>query len=292
MSAAESPPSSLEARIRGLLPALSPAQALVAQEILRDPAAVASSTIGELASRCGTSLPSVTRFCLALGLGGYAELRLALAAEGGRASWERGTGTEVSPDDTLADVLRTLLRSDTKALEDTVAQLDVSVLEQAVYALVDARRIDLYAVGGSASVAEDLRLRLHRIGHVACGWSDVHNALTSAALLGPADVALGISHTGETNEVLEPLRRARALGATTVAVTNYPRSPLALAADLVLVTAARDITFRTGGMAGRHAQMIVLDALYLGVAQRDHERSTQAFDRTAEAVADHRTPHR
>ncbi|GAA1543339.1 MurR/RpiR family transcriptional regulator [Kribbella lupini] len=292
MSAAESPPSSLEARIRGLLPSLSPAQTLVAQEVLRDPAAVASSTIGELASRCGTSLPSVTRFCLALGLGGYAELRLALAAEGGRTSWERGTGTEVSPDDTLADVLRTLLRSDTKALEDTVAQLDVSVLERAVSALVDARRIDLYAVGGSASVAEDLRLRLHRIGHVACGWSDVHNALTSAALLGPADVALGISHTGETNEVLEPLRRARALGATTVAVTNYPRSPLALAADLVLVTAARDITFRTGGMAGRHAQMIVLDALYLGVAQRDHERSTQAFDRTAEAVADHRTPHR
>lgn len=294
MSAAESPPSSVEARIRGLLPALSPAQALVAREILRDPAAVASSTIGELAARCGTSLPSVTRFCLALGLGGYAELRLALAAEGGRSStsWERGTGTEVSPADSLDDVLRTLLRADTRALEDTVAQLDVAALGQAVSALIDARRIDLYAVGGSASVAEDLRLRLHRIGHVACGWSDVHNALTSAALLGPEDVALGISHTGETNEVLEPLRRAGELGATTVAVTNYPRSPLALAADLVLVTAARDITFRTGGMAGRHAQMIVLDALYLGVAQRDYQHSTQAFDRTSEAVADHRTPHR
>jgi DNA-binding MurR/RpiR family transcriptional regulator len=282
---------SLEARVRGLLPALSPAQTLVAQEVLRDPAAVSSSTINELAARCGTSLPSVTRFCLALGLPGYAELRLALAAESGR-SWERGTGTEVGPDDTLDDVLGTLLRSDTKALEDTVAQLDVEALGQAVSALADARRIDLYAVGGSASVAEDLRLRLHRIGHVACGWSDVHNALTSAALLGPGDVALGISHTGETNEVLEPLRRARALGATTVAVTNYPRSPLTSAADLVLVTAARDIPFRTGGMAGRHAQMIVLDALYLGVAQRDYQRSTQAFDRTAEAVADHRTPHR
>jgi DNA-binding MurR/RpiR family transcriptional regulator len=291
MSAAESPPSSLEARIRGLLPALSPAQSLVAREVLRDPAAVASSTIGELAARCGTSLPSVTRFCLALGLAGYAELRLALAAESGR-SWERGTGTEVGPDDTLADVLRTLLRSDTKALEDTVAQLDVEALGQAVHALAGARRIDLYAVGGSASVAEDLRLRLHRIGHVASSWSDVHNALTSAALLGPGDVALGISHTGETNEVLEPLRRARALGATTVAITNYPRSPLARAADLVLVTAARDITFRTGGMAGRHAQMIVLDALYLGVAQRDYQQSSQAFDRTSEAVADHRTPHR
>ncbi|MEV6281143.1 MurR/RpiR family transcriptional regulator [Kribbella sp. NPDC051770] len=282
---------SLEARIHGLLPSLSPAQTLVAEEVLRDPAAVASSTIGELAARCGTSLPSVTRFCLALGLPGYAELRLALAAESGR-SWERGTGTSVGPDDSLDAVLRTLLRADTKALEDTVAQLDVTALGSAVEALAGARRIDLYAVGGSATVAEDLRLRLHRIGLAASSWSDVHTALTSAALLGAGDVALGISHTGETNEVLEPLRRARALGATTVAVTNYPRSPLARAADLVLVTAARDITFRTGGMAGRHAQMIVLDALYVGVAQRDYQQSTQAFDRTAEAVADHRTPHR
>jgi DNA-binding MurR/RpiR family transcriptional regulator len=294
MSAAESPPPSVEARIRGLLPALSPAQELVAQEVLRDPALVASSTIGELAARCGTSLPSVTRFCLALGLSGYAELRLALAAESGRSSlsWERGTGAEVGPDDSLDEVLRTLLRADTRALEDTVGQLDVEALGRAVEEISDARRIDLYAVSGSASVAEDLRLRLHRIGRGANCWSDVHNALTSAALLGPGDVALGISHSGETNEVIEPLERARNQGAMTVAVTNYPRSPLARAADLVLVTAARDVTFRTGGLAGRHAQMIVLDALYIGVAQRDYQLAAQSFDLTAEAVAAHRTPHR
>lgn len=291
MGAAESPPPSLEARIHGLLPSLSPAQARVAQEILRDPAAVAATTIGDLAERCGTSLPSVTRFCVALGLSGYAELRLALAAESGRtsSSWERGAGAEVGPGDSLDDVLRTLLRADTRALEDTVAGLDVAALADAVRAISDARRIDLYAVGGSASVAEDLRLRLHRIGRSASSWSDVHNALTSAALLGPGDVALGISHSGETVEVLEPLHRARQRGARTVAITNYPRSPLAQIADLVLVTAARDVTLRTGGLAGRHAQLIVFDALYLGVAQRDYALAEQAFEVTADAVSGHRT---
>jgi DNA-binding MurR/RpiR family transcriptional regulator len=262
--------------------------------VLRDPAAVASSTIGDLAARCGTSLPSVTRFCVALGLTGYAELRLALAAESGRSniSWERGTGSEVGPDDSLDDVLRTLLRADTRALEDTVAELDVRALAQAVRAISDARRIDLYAVSGSATVAEDLRLRLHRIGRGANSWSDVHNALTSASLLGAGDVALGISHSGETVEVLEPLERARRQGARTVAITNYPRSSVARAAELVLVTAARDVTFRTGGLAGRHAQMIVLDALYLGVAQLDYPLAAQAFDATADAVSGHRTRHR
>jgi DNA-binding MurR/RpiR family transcriptional regulator len=294
MSLLESPPPSLEARIHGLLPALSPAQARVANEVLRDPGAVAASTIGELASRCGTSLPSVTRFCLALGLTGYAELRLALAAESGRTStsWERGTGAEVGPNDSLGDVLHTLLRADARALEDTVAELDLRALGDAVRAISDARRIDLYAVSGSATVAEDLRLRLHRIGRGANSWSDVHNALTSAALLGAGDVAVGLSHSGETLEVLEPLRRARSQGARTVAITNYPRSPIARAADIVLITAARDVTFRTGGLAGRHAQMIVLDALYIGVAQRDYALAEQAFDVTAEAVSGHRTRQR
>ncbi|MDX6247694.1 MAG: hypothetical protein QOF10_1054 [Kribbellaceae bacterium] len=294
MSVVESLPPSLEARIHGLLPALSPAQVRVANEVLRDPAAVASSTIGELAARCGTSLPSVTRFCLALGLTGYAELRLALAAESGRSStsWERGTGAEVGPNDSLGDVLHILLRADARALEDTVAELDVQALGEAVRAISDARRIDLYAVSGSATVAEDLRLRLHRIGRGANSWSDVHNALTSAALLGPGDVAIGLSHSGETVEVLEPLRRARSQGARTVAITNYPRSPIARAADIVLITAARDVTFRTGGLAGRHAQMIVLDALYIGVAQRDYSLAEQAFDVTAEAVSGHRTRQR
>jgi DNA-binding MurR/RpiR family transcriptional regulator len=291
VSVVESPPPSLEARIHGLLPALSPAQVRVANEVLRDPAAVASSTIGELAARCGTSLPSVTRFCLALGLSGYAELRLALAAESGRSStsWERGTGAEVGPNDSLGHVLRTLLSADTRALEDTVAELDLQALGEAVGAIADARRIDLYAVSGSATVAEDLRLRLHRIGRGANSWSDVHNALTSAALLGVGDVAIGLSHSGETLEVLEPLRRARSQGARTVAITNYPRSPIARAADIVLLTAARDVTFRTGGLAGRHAQMIVLDALYIGVAQRDYALAEEAFDVTAEAVSAHRT---
>jgi DNA-binding MurR/RpiR family transcriptional regulator len=291
-------PHTISARVLGLRPALSPAQARIADEVLRDPAGVATSTIGDLAARCRTSLPSVTRFCVSLGLTGYAELRLALAAESARSAaragddataWERGAGTEVGPGDSLDDVLRTLLRADSLALEETVAELDRDALRTAVDVLAEAARVDLYAVSGSAAVAEDFRLRMHRIGRGASCWSDVHNALTSAVLLGSKDVAVGISHSGETSEVVEPLERAGEHGARTIALTNYPRSALARIADIVLLTAARDVTFRTGGPSARHAQMIVLDALYIGIAQRDYKTAEQAFETTAAAVAGHRT---
>jgi DNA-binding MurR/RpiR family transcriptional regulator len=154
--------------------------------------------------------------------------------------------------------------------------------------VVKASRVDLYGFAASAFVALDLQQKLHRIRRVAFAWSDVHIALTSAALLGEGDVAIGISHTGTTVEVVEALEEAAKHGATTVAVTNFPRSPLARTADLVLTTAARETTYRSGAMASRIAQLTVIDCLFIGVAQQVLPDARKALEETASAVRGHR----
>ncbi|SEL91569.1 MurR/RpiR family transcriptional regulator [Nonomuraea pusilla] len=286
--------STILATIRGVEPTLTATHRRIAETILAEPAAVAASTIGELAERCGTSLTTVTRFCRELGLTGYPELRLALAAELGRndaAPREHGL-IAFSPDDPASLVLRSLLASDLRAMEETAAQLDLEAVDRAVSALVRARFIDFFAVAGSAGVAMDLHLRLHAVGRPCALWTDVHSAVCSANARDERDVAVGISHSGTTAEVVEPLTIARERGATTVAVTNFPRSPLAEAADIVLTTAAQDTPFRAGGVAARHTQMLVLDCLYIGVVQRTHETSDQLLTAATEAVAKHRLPPR
>src|SRR5829696_9612443 len=67
-------------RIRSLLPGLARAEQRVAHVVLDEPAAVAHRSITEVADSAGTSETTVTRFCKAIGVGGYPELRLALAA--------------------------------------------------------------------------------------------------------------------------------------------------------------------------------------------------------------------
>lgn len=288
------PMSPILARIRGVEPTLTATHRRIAEMILADPAAVAASTIGELAERCGTSLTTVTRFCRELGLAGYPELRLALAAELGRndATPREQSLIAFSPDDPGSLVLRSLLASDMRAMEETAAQLDLEAVDRAVSALVGARFIDFFAVAGSAGVAMDLHLRLHAIGRPGALWTDVHSAVCSANARDGQDVALGISHSGTTAEVVEPLAIARKRGATTIAVTNFPRSPLAEAADITLTTAAQDTPFRAGGVAARHTQMLVLDCLYIGVVQRTHETSNQLLTAATDAVAKHRLPPR
>ncbi|GIJ43551.1 RpiR family transcriptional regulator [Virgisporangium aliadipatigenens] len=279
-------------RARGLLPSLSPAERRVAQVVIDEAATAAHLTITDLARRAGTSESTVIRFCRAMGLGGYAELRLALAMEAGRSAPEESIGSDIGEGDDLAGVVRKIAFADARAIEETAAQLDLAVLERVVDLVAAARRVDIYGVGASAFVAQDFQQKLHRIGRVAYAWSDLHVALTSAALLDGRDVAFGISHTGSTVDTIEAFTEAGRRGAHTVALTNFPRSPIAQVAGHVLTTAARETTFRSGAMASRLAQLTVIDCVFVGVAQRTYKETRMALEATYQAVSGRRVGRR
>ncbi|GAA0485138.1 RpiR family transcriptional regulator [Paractinoplanes deccanensis] len=272
-------------RARGLLPSLSPAEQRVARVIIDEAATASRLTITDLAERAGSSETTVIRFCRALGFAGYSQLRLTLATEAGRApSAEEPVGSDISASDDLAEVVKKIAFADARAVEETASQIDIAVLEQVVGLVAGARRVDIYGVGASAFVATDFQQKLHRIGRVAYAWSDTHVALTSAALLDERDVAFGISHTGTTSDTIDAFAEAGRHGARTVALTNFPKSPITRVADLVLTTAARETTFRSGAMASRLAQLTVIDCVFVGVAQRTYQETRTALDATYEAV--------
>jgi DNA-binding MurR/RpiR family transcriptional regulator len=264
----------------------------VARVIIDEAATAARLTITDLAERAGSSETTVIRFCRAMGFGGYSELRLTLAGEAGRAYeatvGDEPVGSDISETDDLAQVVKKIAFADARAVEETAVQIDIAVLEQVVDLVVGARRVDIYGVGASAFVASDFQQKLHRIGRVAYSWSDLHLALTSAALLDERDVAFGISHTGTTRDTIEAFAEAGRRGARTVALTNFPKSPITRVADLVLTTAARETTFRSGAMASRLAQLTVVDCVFVGVAQRTYTETRKALDATYQAVSGRR----
>ncbi|GAB3809892.1 MurR/RpiR family transcriptional regulator [Micromonospora zhanjiangensis] len=286
------PTDSVLARIRSQLTEFTGALQRVADQVLADPAGAARATIVELAERSGTSPATVTRFCRALGFEGYAGLRLGIAAETGRArsaGWSVDIGREIQPGDPLDRVLDQIMAADTRAMHDTAALLDLDEVARAAEAIAGADRVNIFGASGSALVGEEMQFSLHRIGVAAWAWSDVHEGLAGAALLRPGDVALGVSHSGQTRETIELLAEAGSHGATTVALTSFPRSELAELADIVLLTASQATTFRPDALSARHPQLVVLDLLYIAVAQRTHDRAHAAFQRTAQAVQGHKS---
>ena len=271
--------------IRSLLPNLAPVERRVAQAVLDDPAGVAWRNISELASSCGTSATSVVRFCRAIGLRGYPELRLALAGVVAQNSGDSvAASAEIDPDDDAETITKKIAYADAKAVTDTANHLDINVLNDAVDALAKAKRIEIYGVGASGFVALDLQMKLHRIGKLAFAWTDPHTAISSASLREKGDVAIGLSHTGTTVDTIDVLREARDNGATTIAVTNFPWSPITEVADYVLLTAARETAFRSGAMTSRIAQLTVVDCVFINLAQRDLPTTRRALERTFAAA--------
>lgn len=274
------------------LSALTPTERRIAEHILGDPARAVESSITQLASDSGTSVASIARLTQSLGFAGYPDFRMALATELDRTANDRErfkvSEGDVSRQDDAVTTVRKIAFAEASAIERTARQIDIDELERCVSAVRAARRIDIYGAASSGLAAQDLEQKLHRAGLVAQARTDLHLALTGAALLDTRDVAIAISHSGRTLEIVQSIEVAARTGATTIAITNNPRSPLARASDLVLVTAVSESTFRSGAMASRIAQLAVLDFLFTRIAQADYETIADNLQRTYNAVTAHR----
>lgn len=281
------PATEILVTLRSLAPTLVPSLQRVAGRILADPGGVAAQTISELARAAGTSESSVLRLCRQLHVTGYRELRVALAAESGREQARsdiREVGGDIGRTDDLDSIIDSVTFADQQAIADTARTIDRGALTRAIALVIGARRIDIVGVGASAVVALDLQQKLHRIGLIAFTWSDTHAALTAAALLGPGDVMIGISHTGATRDTEEAIVEAGRHGAATIGLTSVSRSPLALRVDVLLVTAARETTFRSGATSSRIAALSVVDVLFVAVAQQRYDATVSALEATRRAV--------
>ncbi|MFI1092371.1 MurR/RpiR family transcriptional regulator [Streptomyces sp. NPDC020917] len=263
----------------------------VAGAVLADPAAAADEGITELAQRSDTSPATVNRFCRALSINGYAAFRVALAADLGRLGetvWAHTVGLEIDGGDSTAGIARAVVAADIRSLQRTADLLDPPVVDRAVDLLGRARAIHAFGLSGSSHAAAELRARLVMIGLPVTAGTDTLDALAAAARLRPGDVQVSFSHSGATAEVVEVQDVARSFGASTIAVTSEPSSPLALAADLVLATrVAESADPRTQSFASRYSQLFLLDVLFVCLANRTAEQSTELYDSARAAVAAH-----
>jgi DNA-binding MurR/RpiR family transcriptional regulator len=281
-------------RIQAQYPEFSGTMQKIAAFLLEHPQAPLNMSIGDLAARAGTSAATVTRFCRLIGFTGYVAFRVSIATDLGRRaareSWKADIGRAFGPDDSAADVLSTLLNAHTRSLRETASAMDLELMGMVSRRLADSAHVDIYGVGGSAVLAGELQGRLYRIGISTHHWSEVHSGLTSAAIQGPDSVAIGISNTGRTEETIEMLEQARRSGAFTVAICNNRTSPLAAAAHIEIITSVYERFLQPDDLSAKHAQLLVLDLLYLLTAQQNFDRSTKTLAASALAVSSHRRP--
>ncbi|EUB99413.1 transcriptional regulator, RpiR family [Rhizobium sp. CF080] len=273
-------------RIRMMMPLLTPLEAKVVDTVFALRSFSDKTSLKEIANDAGVSEAMVVKITKKLGFTGFRDFRGAVSQYNRQPTSEMHQ--ELSVDDTSQEIVQKVFRTSIHALEETLAIIDLQAFDRAADLIHRAKQRDFYGVGGSAQIARDVAHKFLRIGVRASVFDDSHMMLMSAALLSDNDIAIGFSHSGNTTAVIEGIQLARRNGARTIAITNYNSSALANAADVVLCSTAQGSPLMGENAAARIAQLNILDAIFVAVAQRDYEAAERNLDRTMSAVTSKR----
>jgi len=270
-------------RINGTYSSLRAAEQRVADFILRHPEELIHLTVTELAERTQTSESTVVRLCQKIGYKGYQEFKIMLARD--LVGPTETVYQEITPSDGVSALKQKVFKANAQALKDTMEVLSDEELERAVRAISNARRLEIYGIGGSGPLAVDAYHKFMKLGVPAVALNDSDLMAMSSALLGPEDVALGISHTGASRDVIDAMEHAKAAGATTICITHRATSPITKVSDIKLFTAAKETAFGSDAMSSRIAQLSIIDTLYAGIANLDYDNALHRVQKTRQASA-------
>lgn len=280
-------PRALIVKIHGLMPTLPPRSRGIANALL---AAVdntdANLSISAIAAAADASPGAVVKFAKRLGLFGYRELRATLVQH--RMTAHRSLHVELSLDDDGATVVRKVFGTAIQALEDTLAIFDHEALSRAAAAMAGASTRLLLGVGGSSNVAADFEHKLMRIGLSARALADSHLMAMNAALLRKGDVVLAISHSGSSAALIDAVDLAKRGEATVIGLTNVRQSALGQRADILLVSASQGSPITGENAASRIAQLGILDALFVRIAQARPREALANLEVTMASVSQKR----
>lgn len=278
----------LLASLQSAIPGLPPAEQKVAAYVMEHASEVVYLSVTQLADAAGVAEATVTRFCRSIGLRGYQELKIRLSRD---LAWHAGATSQVvaepgvAESSTVAGLAQRLTQLSAQSLEATLQMIDLQAVEAAAEAIVNARHIRFYGMGESWPLCYWAQVRLLALGRPADAYMDAHIQAMSAALLGPGDVAFGISHMGETKDVVESLRTAREGGATTICLTAQGRAPVTEVSDIRLICVTQDLALARRTVRSKISQVLLLDLLITLVALK-LQTAQESADRATEAVLD------
>lgn len=269
--------------IRAKYDEMGPGERKIADLLTANPSAILPLSITEFAEKAGCGNATLVRFSKRLGLNGYQDLKIAVAQEMSTLSQDQ---TEITPYDTCYAMFTKRLRDVQVTLQKTRFALKPESMDLAAKKIMNAKRIVIFGLGNSAAIAHDAQHKFLRVGLNAAACSDNHLQTIIASHLDSDCVAIGISHSGHSVDIVEALKLARICGATTICVTNHATSPITEVADICLFTQSEETQHSILGMSSRIAQLTIFDAIYTYIVANSDIQASKAIRDTESALKD------
>lgn len=259
----------------------SEAEGGVIRYILKNPEIIIDTNINQLAQKTFSSSATIVRLCKKLGFRGYKEFHNSLLCEiAMRKSSQIEFSKSVRRDDSLEDIIQKVTVKNINSLEATKKIIDRQVMEECVNLIECCRKICLFGVGASLLVAKDAYLKFLRVNKECAINDDFHAQLLEAQNMESEDLAIIISYSGLTVEMIKCAKIIKEIKAPIIAITMSEISPIAKLADYNLWVAKTESIFREGAISSRISQLNLIDILYTAYINKNYESNLDQINRT------------
>ncbi len=270
--------------VRARRQSMPPALRRIAEFVLDRPDRAFKMSTTELARETGTKSEStVVRFYRALGFESYHEFKVTLAIDVGGNRVLHAV-EDIDRDDTTATLITKYFAGAEQMLRMNARVLDAELLDRCADLLERSRRVILLGQAASSAVALDAYHKFSLLGF-DCHWSvDPHANAIALADPQPGDVVFCVSHSGESLDVVEPIRTARPT-AKVIALTESPDSPLGRVADVVLPVVTEEMNYRTDAVIARVVQTCIVGTLFLALLLRRGDEGEERVSRARRSLS-------
>jgi DNA-binding MurR/RpiR family transcriptional regulator len=238
-------------------------------------------SITDLAASCNVGDTSVFRFCRTLHFQGYQEFKLNLAQsiDIDGEQQEKSNGSEMN-------VALDILNRNVSALNETYSMLNYDDIKKAVSLMLKAKKICFFGVGSSLITAIEAKNKFMRITpNVECTF-DSHLQAMQASLMTSKDLAVIISYSGSTKDIIDLAKICKENSVKVICITRFLKSPLESFSDLTLLCGSNESPLQGGSLSAKMAQLYIIDVLYTEYQKNTEEISKANRQKTASAILD------
>lgn len=248
-------------------------ESIVAKYIFENYTKASKMTVENISHNTFTSIATVTRMCKKLGLKGFSEFKIKLIEE--IVSLKKDNfvfnSVDINKDTDTKNIIEKLNHLSIESLKETKLLQNAEIIENIFNLIKEKLVIDFYGMGASFIVCLDAQYKFMRVGKIATAFEATDRQYVQAVNSDKNHLAILISYSGMTPEIIKIAEVLSKKGIDTVSITRYSDNKVASLCKYNLYVTSKEGLKRSAAIYSRISMLNTIDVLYLKFSNDNYD---------------------
>ena len=235
-----------------------------------------------IAAKTYTSNASVTRMCKKIGFNGFQDFKMKMieevvSLENQEINFEN---SDIDKKDSTTIIIEKLNKLSISSLQETKLLQEVSMIDSVVDLITEKEVIDFYGIGASHIVCLDAQYKFMRAGKIVNTFEGSDLQHVQAVNSNLKHLAILISYSGLTKEILDIAEILQEKEIETVSITGYGNNKLVKKCKYNLYVTSREALIRSAAIYSRISMLNLIDVLYFVYSNKNYDYVSEKIIKT------------